>query len=300
MNNLITKYGKVLVYILLPLACVLLATSCSKDELSGDTIFPEGSPRRDKFDNWLLENYTYPYNVTFNYKFQDIESDMKYQLVPADSAKAAKLAIIVKYLWFDAYVETVGQDFLKNNVPRIIQVIGSPAYNSEGTIVLGTAEGGLKVTLYMANELTDDLLHDYATLNDYYFHTLHHEFTHILNQKKAYDTSFDLITESGYISGDWYMISDTEANKRGFVTAYAMSQGLEDFAEMLSVYVTDSPEEWNSMIAGAGDGARYINAKLAIVRDYMQSSWNLDIDELRSAVQHRAKELSSLNLNELK
>lgn len=275
-------------------------TSCSSDDLSDGCVYPEISPRRDAFDQWLVENYTYPYNVIFNYKFQDIESDMKYQLVPADSAKAAKLAIIVKYLWFDAYVETVGRDFLKNNVPRIIQVIGSPAYNSEGTMVLGTAEGGLKVTLYMANSLTDELLHDYATLNDYYFHTLHHEFTHILNQKKPYDTAFNQITESDYISGDWYLVSDSTANKKGFVTPYAMSQGGEDFAEMLSVYVTSSPEEWQAIIDRAGSGAEYINAKLEIVRDYMQTSWNLDIDALRNAVQHRAKELASLNLEELK
>ena len=63
-------------------------------------------------------------------------------------------------------------------------MIGSAAYNSgDGTMVLGTAEGGLVITLYMVNRLTDATLRDYATLNEYYFHTMHHEFTHILNQK---------------------------------------------------------------------------------------------------------------------
>lgn len=274
--------------------------SCSDDDPNDATIFPTTSPARDSLDEWLLKNYTYPYNVQFKYKMEDIESDMKYTLVPADSAKAAKLAIIVKYLWFDAYNEVAGQDFVKANVPRVIHLIGSPAYNSNNTMVLGTAEGGLKVTLYMVNSLTDDMLKDYSTLNTYYFHTLHHEFTHILNQKKPYDTSFDLITESGYVSGDWYLQSDTEAHQAGFVSPYAMDEPREDFAEMLSFYVTTTPDDWNAILEDAGSqGSSLILEKLAIVRTYMQDSWNIDIDELRDAVLHRANELSSLDLEHL-
>ena len=71
-------------------------------------------------------------------------------------------AIIVKYLWFDAYNEVAGQDFIKTNVPRVITLIGSPAYENTGTMVLGTAEGGYKVTLYMVNNLDDATLKDYG------------------------------------------------------------------------------------------------------------------------------------------
>ena len=287
-------------YMLLIATVLALLSSCSEDKLSGDTIFSEASPQRDAFDEWLLKNYTYPYNVDFKYRMEDIESDMKYTLVPADSAKSAKLAIIVKYLWFDAYSEVINAEFVKLNVPRTIHLIGSPAYNSEGTMVLGTAEGGLKVTLYMVNWLTEDMLRDYATMNEYYFHTLHHEFTHILNQKKPYDTSFDLITESGYVSGDWYMKTDNEAHTAGFVTPYAMSEPVEDYAEMMSVYVTSSPEEWNAIIADAGvEGARLINNKLEMVRSYMNEQWNLDMDDLRDAVIRRAGELDKLDLETL-
>ncbi len=274
--------------------------SCSDDDPTGKTIFPTTSPVRDNLDEWLLKNYTYPYNVQFKYKMEDIESDMKYTLVPADSAKAAELAIIVKYLWFDAYSEVAGQNFVKANVPRIIHLIGSPAYNSDNTMVLGTAEGGLKVTLYMVNSLTDEMLKDYNTLNLYYFHTLHHEFTHILNQKKPYDTSFELITQSGYVSGDWYQISDHTAHQAGFVSPYAMDEPREDFAEMLSYYVTITPDDWNTILEDAGtDGASLIQQKLAIVRTYMKDSWNINIDELRDAVLHRANELGTLDLKHL-
>ena len=82
--------------------------SCSEDNPSDESIFPNKPVQRDNFDKWLLTNYTYPYNIDFKYKMEDIYSDMKYHLVPADSAKSAKLAIIAKYLWFDAYAESAG------------------------------------------------------------------------------------------------------------------------------------------------------------------------------------------------
>lgn len=286
--------------ILLAFVASFALMSCSDDDPSSESIFPTTSPKRDAFDKWLLENYTFPYNVEMKYKMEDIESDMKYHLVPADSAKTAKLSIIMKYLWFDAYNEVIGPDFIKENMPRTIHFIGSPAYNSEGTMVLGTAEGGLKITLYMVNSLDDKTLKDYDTMNKYYFHTLHHEFTHILNQKIPYDQSFKLITESGYVSGDWYTIPDKTAHQAGFVTPYAMVEPLEDFAEMLSSYVTMSQSEWNAILADAGTtGATYISAKLDIVRNYMQESWNVDIDELRAAVLRRANTLNAVDLKHL-
>lgn len=286
--------------ILLAFVASFALMSCSDDDPSSESIFPTTSPKRDAFDKWLLENYTFPYNVEMKYKMEDIESDMKYHLVPADSAKTAKLSIIMKYLWFDAYNEVVGPDFIKENMPRTIHFIGSPAYNSEGTMVLGTAEGGLKITLYMVNSLDDKTLKDYDTMNTYYFHTLHHEFTHILNQKIPYDQSFKLITESGYVSGDWYTISDKTAHQAGFITPYAMVEPLEDFAEMLSNYVTMSQSEWNAILADAGTtGAASISAKLDIVRNYMQESWNVDIDKLRAAVLRRASTLSAVDLKHL-
>lgn len=282
-------------------ALTLGFVSCSDDDPDGDEIFPTVSPQRDNFDKWLQKNFTYPYNVDVKYRMEDIYSDMTYNLVPADSARSAKLMKIAKYLWFDAYAEVMGQDFVKSNVPRVIHLIGSPAYDSgEGTMVLGTAEGGYVITLYMVNELTDAMLANYSTMNEYYFHTMHHEFTHILNQKKEFSSNYQLITESGYVSGDWYQVADSTAHQAGFVTPYAMSEPMEDFAEMMSVYVTTSPAGWNAILDDAGTtGREALEQKLSMVRSYMQDSWNLDIDALRAAVQRRAGELSKVDLSTL-
>lgn len=298
---------KYIYIVILGLAVGLGLGSCSEDAPSDPTNFPTTPVERNAFDQWLLKNFTYPYNVSFLYKMKDIESDMTKNLVPADSAKSTKLAIIIKYLWFDAYAEAIGPDFIKENVPRVIHLIGSPAFNSNGTIVLGTAEGGQKVTLYTVNSLTNENLKDYSYLNDYYFHTMHHEFTHILNQKVAYNKSFDKVTASGYVSGDWTNVEDVDAQKKGFVTAYAMEEGKEDFAEMLSTYVTSTPTQWEKILSTAGanmvdetmTARQALEQKLAFVRDYMSKSWGLDIDKLRDAVLHRGNELSSLDLEHL-
>ncbi len=279
--------------------------SCSSNDPDGATIFPVDSPQRDDFDLWLQKNYTSPYNIDFKYKMEDIESDYTYTLVPADSAKSAKLAILVKYLWLDSYAEVMGQDFVKSYVPRVIHLVGSPAYNSNGTIVLGTAEGGLKVTLYMVNSLTNSVLTNYDTMTEYYFHTMHHEFTHILTQKKAYDTSFNKITESGYVSGNWYQVADTTAHGKGFVTHYSMMEGNEDFAEMLSNYITKSEAQWQAILDdaqtyGGTTAVEALEQKLNIVRNYMSESWNCDIDVLRSTILRRGKEMQSLDLEHLK
>nr|WP_314634807.1 putative zinc-binding metallopeptidase [uncultured Porphyromonas sp.] len=286
------------------LALLLLVgalSSCSKDTPSGATIFPTTPVARNTFERWLLKNYTNPYNIDFQYKLKDGETDLTYNLVPADSAKTAKLAMITKFLWFDAYTEVVGPDFLKESAPRIIVAVGSSAYTRQRTEVVGSAEGGYKVTLNKINALTDELLHDYSAMTEYYFHTMHHEFTHILNQRKPYNPAFDLVTQSGYVSGNWLNVSTRDAHRAGFVSPYAMMNGAEDFAEMLSFYVTYTPQAWQAILDEAGTrGANLINQKLTLIKDYTQSSWGLDLDQLRDVVIRRGGQVATLDLSKLK
>lgn len=294
---------KKVIYLALLIMTMGLVACSEDDKISSTTIFPTTPPERDAFDIWLQKNYTATYNIDVKYKMEDIESDMTYQLVPADSSKSAKIAILIKYLWFDAYNEAVGQNFVKANVPRIIHFIGSSAYNSNGTETVGTAEGGLKVTLYKINDIDESRIQTdayYHRLNEYYFHTMHHEFTHILHQKVPYDTNFKLISEANYRSTDWYLYSTAQAQRLGFITNYAMSQPDEDFAELMSTYITSSKSEWESDMATAGtSGADIINQKLEILRKYMQESWGLDIDLLRDIIQRRASEMKTLDLEHL-
>ena len=280
-------------------------SSCSKDTPSGATIFPTTPVARNTFERWLLKNYTNPYNIDFQYKLKDGETDLTYNLVPADSAKTAKLAMITKFLWFDAYNEVVGPDFLKESAPRIIVAVGSSAYTRQRTEVVGSAEGGYKVTLNKINALTDELLHDYSAMTEYYFHTMHHEFTHILTQLRDYSTDFRTVSAGKYTSTGWVNVDDSKSAKMGFVTGYASSEYNEDFAETFSTYVTFTDEMWNKLLdSGVADkdtsGRDAILKKLEILRVYFKERWGVDIDKLRTIVLRRSQEAAKLDLKTLK
>ena len=49
------------------------------------------------------------------------------------------------------YVEEAGKVFYNKYSPKFFILSGSNEYNSEGSITLGTAEGGRKVILYGVN-----------------------------------------------------------------------------------------------------------------------------------------------------
>lgn len=285
--------------------CLLMVVGCfascgnNEDVDVNNSIFDtESTENVTSFDQWLLENYTYPYNVRVKYRMDDTETNVKYDLVPADNSRSIALMKIVKHVWMEAYDEVWGIDQTRTYVPKLIQLIGNVAYTESG-MILGQAEGGLKVTLFRVNELDVDNI-DPAILNEFYFKTMHHEFTHILNQTKAYDPAFDRISESDYVGASWYQISDEEALKKGCISPYSMDRATEDFAEMVSIYVTNTAEDWENWMRIAGNTGRPIlERKFEIVYNYMKDSWGIDLDRLREIVQRRQNEISLLDLSTL-
>lgn len=238
--------------------------SCSDEELDSTSKIVDSQKEENEFDRWILNNYVLPYNIDFKYRMEDIESDMNYQLVPADYNQSVRMAKLMKYLCLEAYdVITGSKNFIRSYYPKMVHLVGSAAYRNNGTMILGTAEGGLKITMYYVNALKLDI----GFLNEYYFKTMHHEFGHILNQKKPYSTDFDLISGPKYVNDSWNTAytSDAAAQKAGFISPYAASESKEDFVELMSIYVTSSADEWNKKITDAGTtGAPLINQKFEI------------------------------------
>ena len=249
-----TKYISMLA---LAAFALLGAASCSDDEF-GPSIFPDSEDELDpnsytyKFDKWLKQSYLTPYNLEFRYKMQDVGTDMNYNLVPAEYDKAVDLAVLTKYLWFDVYDELAGEEFLKSYGPRIIHLIGSPAYNPQtGTMVLGLAEGGIKVSLFRVNELNTN---SFEAMNEFYFKTMHHEFAHILHQTKSYPTEFNLVSNGLYDDNNWQDRQESMLRSKGFITNYASSQTREDFAETIANYIVKTDEQWASYMKDANRG----------------------------------------------
>ena len=284
---------------------VALATlslwSCSEEDLDPNSIFggTETGTVPNEFDTWLLENYTEPYNIEFKYRFEDKETDDTYNLVAAEYNRSIALAKFTKYLWLESYEELLGPDFIRTYCPRLLFLVGSPAYNSDGSVVLGTAEGGLKITLYNVNSISLTSI-NVQNLNEWYFKTMHHEFAHILHQTKNYPTEFNEITPSGYQPTGWVNVNEQQALDMGFVSPYASSETQEDFVEIIAIYVTNTPEYWDNMLSRASEEGRgYINQKLEIVKNYMTTTWGIDLDALRDIVQRRSQEVAQWDVNDL-
>ncbi|MDR0692601.1 MAG: putative zinc-binding metallopeptidase [Prevotellaceae bacterium] len=282
-------------------ALILLvgAGSCNKDEINSQSIFVDPTTPPSTFDTWLLNNYTYPYNIEFKYKMEDLESPLTYQLAPARIENSIAMAKLLKYLWIEAYNEHVGIDFLQTHVPRVIHLVGSGAYNTNNTVVLGTAEGGMKITLYAVNDL-DIVNPSIAQLNTYHLRTMHHEFAHILHQTKNYPAEFKLITVNGYMGDDWDKVSQANALRAGFISAYSMKSYDEDFVELIAHYIINTQTWWNAQLTTAGtNGKALIEEKITVVKGYLKSTWNIDIDEMRRIVQERANNINNLDLQTL-
>lgn len=295
----------------------LLAVACSEDDLSDQSVITNSVNEPTEFDAWLEQNYRAPFNIRFLYRYEDIETDMSYDLVPAREIYSRIMAKMVRFLWLDPYTEVTNAHFMRNHSPRLMQIIGSGAYNQNNTLLLGTAEGGQKITLYVGNWLerfmtihynngVDDKegywvdILDPDQVNYYYMHTIHHEFAHILHQKKMYPLDFNTISQGDYVA-QWTSISEEEAAQKGFVSRYGSSAQAEDFVEVFSYYLTWSPEVWDAKVAQGGEiGGARIERKIAIVKSYMKDTWGIDMDELRAVLARRYAEIDRLNWSDFK
>lgn len=285
------------IIIMMSMATILMAmVSCGNDDDFTESIFDTSVPVVDPnkstydFDQWLYDNFGKPYNVEVQYQFNLTASDYSFQLTPADYDKSQLLAHFIRYLFYDVYTKYGGDDFMKRYGPRIFHFIGSSGYSATtGTEILGTASGGVKITLYKINEMkaytpgvqydADDL----EVLNENYFHTMHHEFSHILHQTKSYPVTFGQVTSSSYDPIEWQDRDSVESHRLGFVTHYASSANYEDFVETLSCIITDTDHRWmNRIINACAPGLRQgdkelvleLIEKLGINLDQASAHWN--------------------------
>lgn len=303
-------------------AVAMVTVACSEDDLESESIFHDHAVvEQNDFDRWLKVNYVDSFNIMFKYKFEFKESDKDYNLAPADYDKAVALAKLTKYMWLESYKSVMGLDFIRTYCPKVMHLVGSPAYNEDGSIVLGTAEGGMKITLYNVNNLDLDKL-DLELLNRWYFHTMHHEFAHILHQTKNYPTEFNEVTKDSYQSNSWVNLKDSvTAWQMGYITPYASMETQEDFVEILSTYITSTQAYWDYVLERADpswldksghalmeeyasftvgvNGKQAITQKLEIVREWLKTAWGVDIDDLRAEVLYRSQHFRELDLKDI-
>lgn len=197
-------------------ALVCLATSCSTDdELSPGSNLNTTPLTRTPLDTWIYDNFTKPYNIEIIYRWSESLVDESRYLYPPtlDSIKPA--LNIVRKLWIEPYSAVAKPYTVEKTAPRQIVLVGGRNVNPSGTILLGLAESGKRISLFEIDLLNKKSRGQITQ----FIHTIQHEYVHILNQTKPFDEeAYGQITPEGY-TAQWF--NETTANSRaaGFITS---------------------------------------------------------------------------------
>jgi substrate import-associated zinc metallohydrolase lipoprotein len=188
---------------------------------------------------------------------------------------------VIKKIWIEPYVLRAGEVFVKQHAPKQFVLVGSAEYNNDGTIVLGEAESGRKVTLFVINNFEKTNVPAVKQM----LHTIHHEFAHILHQTILYPREYKQITPSGY-TASWYNTSDAAALSLGYITPYARASFDEDFVEMISTMLVEGHDGYEAIVNSTSTaGKELLRKKEALVVAYFKESWNIDFYTLQAATE---------------
>ncbi len=248
-------------------------------------------------DNWINDTLTVPYNISVKYKWDQWESlsDITKILVPPKEESIIPILSATRKAWIDPYIAEAGEIFFKKLSPKFMYMIGSPAFESNGGIKLGQAEGGRKIILLATNYTKTKTMPGYALADSFWlkemFHTIHHEFGHILHQTILYPNEFKNLNPSLF-TAEWINYSDEQALQDGFITAYSMNVVDDDFVEMVSVMLIEGRGGFEAMLAGIPNttsprgttreqAVARLRAKESIVVNYFKQTWNIDFYNLQ-------------------
>src|SRR6476620_9484137 len=196
---------KIIKAIILLSAFGVFVASCTKDEQLGDVdnIPGLGGDQwvEGAIDKWIFDSLTVPYNISVKYKWDQSEIDLDKTLVPHKEEQVIPLLSAIKKVWINTYVAEAGILFFKNISPKFFVLVGSPAYLN-CAIKLGEAEGGRKVVLYNVNNFRIKGMAGYS-LSDTdgvkeVFHTIQHEYAHILDLTIKVPVTFSQSSASAY------------------------------------------------------------------------------------------------------
>jgi substrate import-associated zinc metallohydrolase lipoprotein len=278
-------------YILFIALAALSASSCYKDEELNAPIKTQPASD-DPIDQYIQKNFIDEYGVAVRYKFVDRYVDQNKRVTPPKREVVQPMLEFLTDFWIKPFVDVPnGEKFLRTHIPAEVIFIGSTIYNADGTVTLGTADAGARITLSEVNFI--DL-----TNRDWIFRqlgTIYHEFAHIMHQRYNLPPNFQQISPQGYTSlGSWYNLTDEEALQRGFVSPYGTSTFNEDFAEVVAFmlydpdfytkYINDEVCTTTSCIARNEGRAKLRNKYNAILAHYKQNT-GVDLLRVRALIQ---------------
>lgn len=278
----------------IPCCVLVLVLGCYPDE-SLDVDQHDPDIELSELDLYIQENFTDTYGMAIRYRFVDRYVSPGERVAPPKLDVVRPMLDFIEEYWIEPYLEVAnGAEFFKEHVPAEIIFLGGYIYNENGTVTLGTADAGARITFTNVNSI-DPEDEEWLALQ---LQTVYHEFAHTVHQRYKLPTAFETISPNGYTSaGSWYNLTEQEALQRGFVSPYATSSPNEDFAETVAFYLFDSDFQENFIAEEQGcntaacearnEGRILIAEKLAAIKDHYEKVTGIDLEDLRAAVQSR-------------
>lgn len=280
--------------IYLPICVLLLlltaASSCKKEHFTPvdiSTLNPDEDAGNTPLDQWLKTNFLDEYNIDVIYHYHRYYHEADRNVSPPKVETVQPMMTTVLDGYIKPYREVAGVTFIRTNAPKEFVLYGSTSYDASGIGYAGTASGGVRVNLFGLDNFSLSPSFVTSRLN-----VIHHEFTHILNQRYVMPPDFPLITGSSY-KATWTSTPLDTAHKYGYVSSYASQNPMEDFAEMTSSLLVKGQswfDNWVKTSASAA-GQAALRAKESSVVNYFNSSLNVDFRALQKKVQVYIKDV---------
>lgn len=266
------------------LLLLITIISCRKEEAVSIDLkkYVDNPATNTALDAWLKTNFLDPYNIEVIYRYSDYYKDNDKVVAPVNPDRVQPQMQSVINGFINPYIDIAGSAFMKKMLPKQWILFGSGSYNSDGSSTNATAAAGRRITLYYVNKFNENNADTVARR----LRTIHHEFTHILNQIVPMPTDFESITKATY-NADWTKISAATAQAQGYVRNYAASQPSEDFAEMVSFLLVHG-QAWFDNYANNSttEGKAALKAKEASVVQYFTINLGIDFRALQQEVQN--------------
>ncbi len=221
---------------LLLIGALSFVTSCYPDE-SVESPVKTQPFSEEELDKYIQANFLDKYGVAVRYKYVDRFVDPTKRVAPPRLEVVEPMLDFLTEFWVEPFVNvTNGKTFFQAHVPAEVVFIGSLIYNGDGTVTLGTADAGARITLTEVNNIdVSDREWLFRQLG-----TIYHEFAHIVHQRYNLPSNWQEISPQGYSSlNSWYNVTEEEALEEGFVSPYGTSTFNEDFAEVVAFMLYD-------------------------------------------------------------
>ncbi|BDD12246.1 hypothetical protein FUAX_46780 (plasmid) [Fulvitalea axinellae] len=282
----ISKHIKRLPLLLVPILIGL--QGCYEDESITLGDLPTQTAPVTNLDKFLFAEFQQKHNCMVRYKFVDRYVDDSKRVTPPDKDIVGPYMTFVRDYWAGPFYQTDAgsNELIHKHYPAEIVLIGSPMYNQDGTVTLGTADAGVRITLTEVNNFN---LNNTSWIRRQ-LHVMQHEFTHIIHQNYDLPNGYQKISEGDYSGPAWTIKTDEEMLKLGFVTPYASNNPNEDFAELVAHILTMGADGFNAKyidITGETDpdiikGKLTIKEKYESAVKYYREKLNIDLENLQA------------------